>query len=101
MMQRVGLWAFVVAGLAVAAWGLVSWVSPSTSCRGVEMGPGDTCEYASLTDESAGRVQRYEDRIEVARQQAPFAVAAGVGMVVFGAALVRRPVTGAATSDRR
>ena len=39
MIKRVGLWAFVVAGLAVAAWGVVSWAAPSTSCRGIEMGP--------------------------------------------------------------
>lgn len=54
------------------------------------MGPGDACEYASLTDESAGKSQRYEDRIAVTRQQAPFAVAAGLGMVVFGLTLARR-----------
>ena len=102
MIKRVGLWAFIVAGIAVAAWGVVSWASPSTSCRGVEMGPGDTCEYSSLTNERGGKVQRYEDRIAVAREQAPFAVAAGLGMVAFGAVLARRPaVTEPETSDRR
>ena len=79
MIKRVGLWAFVVAGLAVAAWGVVSWAAPSTSCRGIEMGPGDVCEYSSLTNERGGKVQRYEDRIAVARQQAPFAVRGGPG----------------------
>ncbi len=101
MIKRVGLWAFVVAGIAVAAWGVVSWAAPSTSCRGIEMGPGDTCEYSSLTNERGGKVQRYEDRIAVAREQAPFAVAAGLGMATFGVVLARRPVTESATSDRR
>lgn len=102
MIKRVGLWAFVVAGLAVAVWGVVSWAAPSTSCRGIEMGPGDVCEYSSLTNEQGGKVQRYEDRIAIARQQAPFAVAAGLGMVAFGAVVARQQrVTDAATSDRR
>lgn len=102
MIKRVGLWAFIVAGIAVAAWGVVSWASPSTSCRGIEMGPGDTCEYSSLTNERGGKVQRYEDRIAVAREQAPFAVAAGLGMVAFGAVLARRPaITEPETSGRR
>ncbi len=79
MIKRMGLWGFVVAGLAVAAWGVVSWAAPSTSCRGIEMGPGDVCEYSSLTNERGGKVQRYEDRIAVARQQAPFASRGGPG----------------------
>lgn len=102
MSKQVGLWAFVVAGLVVAAWGVVSWAAPSTSCRGIEMGPGDVCEYSSLTNERSGKVQRYEDRIAVVRQQAPFAVAAGLGMVAFGVVVARQPrITDAGTSDRR
>lgn len=100
MTKRVGLWAFIVAGLAVAVWGIVGWVAPSTSCRGVEMGPGDVCAVSNLTNEDTGSVQRYEDRIAVARQQAPFGVAAGLGMAAFGLVLLRRP-TAAATSDRK
>ncbi|WP_077685833.1 hypothetical protein [Tessaracoccus aquimaris] len=88
MIKRIGLWGFVVAGLAVAVWGIVSWVAPATSCRGVEMHQGDTCEYSSLTNEKTGEVQRYEDRVAVAREQAPFAVAAGVGIIIFGAVLI-------------
>lgn len=100
MSKRLGLWAFIVAGVAVAVWGVVGWVSPSTSCRGVEMGPGDVCSVSDLNNEYTGAVQRYEDRIAVAQQQAPFGVAAGVGMAAFGLVLLRRP-TAAATSDRR
>ena len=46
-------------------------------------------------------MQRYEDRIAVAREQAPFAVAAGLGMATFGVVLARRPVTESGASDRR
>lgn len=96
MIKRIGLWAFVVAGVAVSLWGIVSFVAPSTSCRGVEMGPGDSCQYSSLTNEEGGKVQRYEDRIAVARGQAPFAMLAGIGIVAFGSVLIvqdrRRPV---------
>lgn len=96
MIKRIGLWGFVLAGLAVVVWGMVSWIAPSTSCRGVEMGPGDTCEYSSLTNEKGGKVQLYEDRVAVAREQAPFAVAAGAGIIAFGVVLIaqdRRKVT--------
>ena len=88
MRKRIGLWGFIVAGLAIAVWGTVSWASPSTSCRGVEMSPGDVCEYSSLTSVHGGKVQRYEDRIDIAREQAPFAVAAGVALMAFGLVLV-------------
>lgn len=104
-MKRVGMWVFIAVGAIIAVWGLVSWIAPSTSCRGVEMGPGDTCSYSSLTNEDGGKVQTYEDRIAVARQQAPFAAAAGVSMMVFGVLLERQlrrdRITEEATSDRR
>lgn len=89
-MKRVGLWAFIVAGVAIVAWGIASWVSPTMMCRGVEMGPGDTCEYSSRTDERTGHVQTYEDRVSEARSQVPFAVATGLGMTAFGLWLVRQ-----------
>lgn len=101
MLKRLGLVAFIVGGLVVVAWGALSWISPSTSCRGIEMGPGDTCEYSSLTNEKTGEVQRYEDRIAITRQQAPFAVLAGIGMVGFGAVVARSEFRAGATSARR
>lgn len=90
MGKRIGMWGFVVAGVAVAVFGVISFIAPMTSCRGVPMGPGDVCETASFTAEASGQVQRYEDRVAVARQQAPFAVAAGLGAAIFGLVLVRR-----------
>lgn len=101
MLKRLGLLAFILGGLVVVVWGAASWISPSTSCRGVEMGPGDTCEYSSLTNEKTGQVQRYEDRVAIARQQAPFAVIAGLAVTGFGVALARSELKGSATSDRR
>ncbi len=98
MIKRIGLWGFVVAGLAVAVWGIVSWAAPSTSCRGVEMRQGDTCEYSSLTNEKTGEVQRYEDRVAVAREQAPFAVAAGLGIIAFGVVLIVQDARGVRAS---
>lgn len=65
------------------------------------MGPGDTCEYSSLTNEKTGQVQRYEDRVVISRQQSPFAVVAGLGMMAFGAVLARQEFRAEATSDRR
>ena len=89
-------------GLLALGWALLWGANPQITCRDQVMGPGDTCEYSSLTNERGGKVQRYEDRIAVAREQAPFAVAAGLGMVAFGAVLARRPaVTEPETSGRR
>lgn len=89
-MKRLGLWAFIVAGVAVIAWGVTSWLFPTTMCRGVEMGPGDRCEYSSRTDEHTGHTQTYEQRVAEARSQAPFGVIAGIGMAGFGVWLLRR-----------
>lgn len=89
-MKRVGLWAFVVAGIAVVAWGLSSWIAPTTTCRGIEMGPGDTCEVSDRDNVHTGEVQTYEQRLAVARSQVPYAVATGLGMTGFGAFLLRQ-----------
>lgn len=82
--RRVALWAFVVAALALAAWGVATWVSPSTQCRGVEMGPGDVCSYSSYTDEETTRTQTYEERVATARQSAPVVVVLGLAAAGFG-----------------
>ncbi|MBB1483658.1 hypothetical protein H5392_07255 [Tessaracoccus sp. MC1865] len=94
-MKRVGLWAFIAAGVIIVAWGVSSWVSPTMLCRGVEMGPGDVCHYSSRTDERTSRVQTYEDRVAEARSQVPFAVATGLGMAVFGGWLLRQDLKAA------
>ena len=93
MLKRVGLWGFVLGGVAIAVWGLFGLFSPSTSCRGVEMGPGDVCYTSGLNAEDSGKVQRYEDRMTVARQQAPFVIGAGLAMAAFGVSLTRARLT--------
>lgn len=90
MIKRVSTWAFIVAGLAVALWAVTSWVSPQVSCRGEQLRPGQTCSYSSLTGVDDGKVQTYEERVATARQQAPFGVLAGLGMVAFGVVVGRR-----------
>ena len=84
-------WAFVVASLALAVWGVVSFVAPSASCRGVEMHAGDVCRYSSYTQEETERTQTYEERISASRQAAPIVVVLGLAAAVFGVVLMRRP----------
>lgn len=84
VMKRVALWAFVAAALALTVWGLVTWVSPSTQCRGVQMGPGDVCTYSSYTDIETTRVQTYEERVATARQSGPVVVVLGLAATGFG-----------------
>ncbi len=84
MKKQISLWAFLLVGLAVAAWAAASWISPSPTCRGVEMGPGDTCEYAAPNQARAGQVQTYEERVETVTRQAPVGVVVGLGAAGFG-----------------
>ncbi|MFT3889264.1 MAG: hypothetical protein QM713_14025 [Arachnia sp.] len=90
MIKRLGLWAFVVAGLAVAVWAAASWAAPTVSCRGVEMGPGDVCRQTGFTGDESGKIRTYEESLNSLRQQAPFGVLAGLGVSAFGVVLVRR-----------
>ncbi|MGO1383777.1 MAG: hypothetical protein ACTHWA_08745 [Arachnia sp.] len=91
MTRRVVLWAFVVAALALTAWGVSTWAAPSTQCRGVDMGPGDVCSYSSYTDTGTARTQTYEERIAGARQSGPVVVVLGLAAAGFGIALAVKP----------
>lgn len=88
--RRLALWAFVVAALALAVWGVATWVSPSTQCRGTQMGPGDVCSYSSYTDIETTRTQTYEERVAAARQSAPVVVGLGLVAAGFGIHLALR-----------
>lgn len=90
-MRRAVLWAFVVASLALAAWGALTWVAPTTQCRGTEMGPGDVCSYSSYTSTGTERTQTYEERIAGARQSGPVVVVLGLAVAGFGTYLAVRP----------
>lgn len=90
MKKQISLWAFALVGLLVAVWAGLSWISPSPSCHGVEMGPGDTCAYAAPNQERAGQVQTYEERVETVRRQAPVGVVVGLGATGFGVYVMAR-----------
>lgn len=90
MRQRIALWAFVVAAAALTVWGVLIYLHPTTTCRGVEMGPGDTCHYSSTSAELTDEVQTYEDRVAIVRQQVPFVVGVGVIATAFGVVLLVR-----------
>lgn len=72
----------IIAGLATFGWGIALAMSPTASCRGVAMGPGDVCYYASPTDAHTDRTQTYEERIATVRGNAP--VVMGLGLVIAG-----------------
>lgn len=90
VMKRATLWAFVVAAAALTLWGVMTWFSPSTACRGVEMGPGDVCSYSSYTDTGTTMTQTYEERVATARESAPVVVVLGLAATGFGIHLVLR-----------
>lgn len=97
--RRLVLWAFVVASLALAAWGVATWVAPSTQCRGVEMGPGDVCSYSSYTNTGTEKTQTYEERIAGARQSGPVVVVLGLAAAGFGTFVAVRPEAGRARDE--
>lgn len=80
----------ILAGLLIFAYPLTVGASPTLSCRGVPMGPGDTCSKAA----NAG-VQTYEQRMRTARQAKPVIIGVGLLVAAFGTALLvadlRRP----------
>lgn len=77
----------VLAGLALAGWAIPMFAASSASCRGVEMGPGDTCHYASPSDARTERVQTYEERVATVRANAPVVLGLGVLTAGFGGVL--------------
>ncbi|HEX8488168.1 MAG TPA: hypothetical protein VF642_06470, partial [Propionibacteriaceae bacterium] len=74
----------ILVGLGLEIYPLTIGATPSISCRGVEMGPGDTCSKA----DGAG-VQTYEERARAAGQAKPVIVGTGLLVAVFGAVLLR------------
>lgn len=84
MIKRIGLWALTVLGVVLVVWGVASYLSPSASCRGVEMHPGDECSFSSRTATGTDDVQTYEARIAAARQGAPTIIVVGALTTAFG-----------------
>ncbi|MCC2593448.1 hypothetical protein LKO27_08510 [Tessaracoccus sp. OS52] len=94
MIKHVGLWAFVLGGVALVVWGILTMVAPSATCRGEQMRPGDVCHYYSATDTETERIQSYEQRIAAARGQGPTVIGLGVLAAAFGAFTGLRPGLG-------
>jgi hypothetical protein len=84
--------ALIVAGLLIALYPFTLGASPTISCRGVPMSPGQTCAKA---DGSA--MESYEKRVASANAAKPIIVVVGLGVAAFGVALLvggrRRPTT--------
>ncbi|WP_229771640.1 hypothetical protein [Cutibacterium porci] len=77
----------VIAGVALLVWGIVVMASPTISCRGVEMHPGDTCHKATYTATHTDTVQTYEQRRRSVAQSRPTVIGLGAALTVFGAVL--------------
>ena len=97
--RRAFQWAFILGGLLVALWGVLSWVAPTATCRGEVMAPGDVCHYSSYTDEETSRTESYEQRVATARGSAPVVVVLGLAAAGFGAAVARGGVGSYASRD--
>lgn len=83
--RKIVNWVVIGLGLATVVWGLAMVINPQPVCRGVVMQPGDTCYYASPTDERTEKVQTYEERVAAARQSSPILIGTGVVVTAFGA----------------
>ncbi len=87
----------IVIGLIIVLFPLTVGASPTISCRGAQMHPGDTCAKAQN-----GGVQTYEQRYRTASQAKPIIVGVGVLVMAFGSYLlvaeVRRRPEGAELS---
>ena len=77
----------VSAGVALLLWGIVVMASPTISCRGVEMHPGDTCHKATYTSTRTDTVQTYEQRRRSIAQSRPTVIGLGIALTVFGAVM--------------
>ncbi|WP_394274843.1 hypothetical protein [Luteococcus sp.] len=84
--QRAAHLALLVAGLAVALYGLWGLSNLQVTCRGVEMGPGDVCHKNDFSVMGTEEVQSYEDRLRALRLSQPVVI--GTGLVVAGFATV-------------
>lgn len=83
MRTRIAQLALIVAGLLVALYPFTVGATPSISCRGVPMTPGQTCAKA---DGSA--METYEQRERAADAAKPIVVVVGLAVAGFGAALL-------------
>ena len=98
MRSRIAQVGLIVAGLLIALYPFTLGASPDVDCRGVPMGPGQTCAKA---DGSA--METYEKRVAAANAAKPIVVVIGLAVAGFGVALLvgtsRRREAAGATAD--
>lgn len=80
------------AGVALLVWGIMVMASPTVSCRGVEMHPGDTCHKATYTATHTDTVQTYEQRRRSIAQSRPTVIGLGIALIAFGAVMTWQTV---------
>lgn len=80
------------AGVTLLVWGIMVMASPTVSCRGVEMHPGDTCHKATYTATHTDTVQTYEQRRRSIAQSRPTVIGLGIALTVFGAVMTWQTV---------
>ncbi|ESK60172.1 hypothetical protein PAJL_772 [Cutibacterium acnes HL042PA3] len=80
------------AGVTLLVWGIMVMASPTISCRGVEMHPGDTCHKATYTATHTDTVQTYEQRRRSIAQSRPTVIGLGIALTVFGAVMTWQTV---------
>lgn len=73
----------IVVGLVIFCYPLTVGATPSISCRGTAMGPGDTCSKAQ-----DGAVQTYEQRRRTADQAKPVLLGVGLLVTAFATSLL-------------
>ena len=86
--RRIAHLLLLLAGLAVAVYGLWMLADPQVTCRGVEMGPGDVCHKNDFSQLGSDQVQTYEQRLQAARTSQPVVIGMGAAMLLFGGALL-------------
>jgi hypothetical protein len=80
---RVAHVVLILVGLVILLYPLTLGATPQITCRGVQMGPGDTCAKV----DNAG-VQTYEQRRRTVDQAKPVIVGVGVLVAAFGTVLL-------------
>lgn len=81
-------WIVVAAGLVMLWWGIFGMASPTLTCRGQVMGPGDVCHKSSYTAVRTDTVQTYDQRRRAVSQSRPTVIGLGAVTLAFGAGMV-------------
>lgn len=86
MARRLAHAFLALAGVALVVWAFL--FTPTVTCRGVVMGPGDVCAKNTFSELNSSAVQSYEQRLQAAQQSQPVLVGLGVVVALFGSALL-------------